>query len=180
MWSQRFARLSVILVVLAGAVSVMSGLVSLVWSPDLPAASPGTCTEEPCFDFDLGNASPFAALPLIAHLLLLGLALAMGGVSLLSSVVTAIRRHQRRALAVSAIAVAGPLIVLAGGEVVPHLLNPCVLPDLAGAQPPAFCVSTPEGTDVPDNWHALDHALVGFLPLSLLVAWWWRRQIRRA
>jgi membrane protein implicated in regulation of membrane protease activity len=34
------------------------------------------------------------------------------------------------------------------------------------------------GADVPDNWPALDHALVGFLPLSLVVAWWWRRTSR--
>jgi hypothetical protein len=68
---------------------------------------------------------------------------------------------------------------LVGGELVPHLVNPCVLPDLAGAEPPGFCVTTPEGADMPDNWHALDHAVVGFLPVSLLVAWWWRRSASR-
>lgn len=73
--------------------------------------------------------------------------------------------------------VAGPIIVLVGGELLPHVINPCVLPDLAGAEPPAFCVNTPDGADVPENWHALDHALVDFLPSSLLVVWWWRRQL---
>lgn len=163
--------------VLAGVISVMSGLLALVWSPDLPPAPP--CKAEPCFGLDLGNASLFAVLPLIAHVLLLGLALAMGGLSLVLSVVTAMRRRQLQALTVSAIAMVGPLMVLAGGEVLPHVLNPCVLPELAGAEPPAFCESTPEGPDVPEHWHALDHALVGFLPLSLLVAWWWGRQIHR-
>lgn len=172
MWSQRLARSSIVLVVLAGVISVMSGLLELVWSPDLPPAPPSTCTDEPCFDFSF----PLAALPFIAHVLLLGLALSMGGLSLLLGVVTAVRRRQARVLAVSAIAVVGPLVVLVGGEILPHVLNPCVLPDLAGAQPPAFCESTRDGTDVPENWHALDHAVVGFLPLSLAVAWWWRRR----
>lgn len=179
MWSQRLARSSVVLVVLAGVISVMSGLLALVWSPDLPPAPPDTCTDEPCFNLNLGDISPIAVLPLIAHFLLLGLAVAVGGLMLLLGVVTAVRRRHLRALAVGAMFVAGPLIVLAGGEVVPHVLNPCVLPDLAGAEPPAFCESTSEGADVPGNWHVLDHALVGFLPLSLLVAWWGRRQIRR-
>lgn len=178
MWSQRLARSSVILVVLAGAVSVLAGLLALVWSPDLSPAPADTCTEEPCFGLDLGGGSPFAALPLLAHLVLLALALAMGGLSLLLGVVSAIRRRRFRALAVSALAVVGPLMVLVGGEVLPHVLNPCVLPDVAGAEPPAFCETTPEGADVPENWHALDHAVVGFLPMSLLVAWWWRRTSR--
>jgi hypothetical protein len=65
----------------------------------------------------------------------------------------------------------GPVLVLLGGEVVPHVLNPCVPCNLWGAPPPSFCVRTAEGFDVPDRWHALDHAVVGFLPLSLLIAW---------
>lgn len=166
--------------VLAGVVSVASGLLALVWSPDLPPAPADTCTDEPCFDLNLGNTSPFAVVPLIAHFLLLGLALAVGALSVLLGVVTAVRRRRLRELALGAMLVAGPLIVVAGAEVLPHVLNPCVLPDLAGAEPPAFCVKTSDGADVPDDWHALDHALVGFLPLSLLVAWWWRRHMRRA
>ncbi len=85
----------------------------------------------------------------------------------------------RNALGLAAVAVVGAVLVLVGGELVPHLVNPCVLPDVAGAEPPGFCVTTPEGADVPDNWHALDHAVVGFLPVSLLVAWWWRRSASR-
>jgi hypothetical protein len=60
-WSQRLARSSVVLVVLvvlAGVISVASGLLALVWSPDLPPAPPDTCTDEPCFNLNLGNTSP--------------------------------------------------------------------------------------------------------------------------
>jgi hypothetical protein len=111
--------------------------------------------------------------------LLLGLALLIGGLTLVVSLVASVRGHGRNALGLAAVAVGGPLLVLVGGELVPHLVNPCVLPDMAGVEPPGFCVTTPEGADVPDNWHALDHAVVGFLPLSLLVAWWWSKSASR-
>lgn len=149
---------------------MVGGLLGLVWSPDLPPPPPSTCTDEPCFDFSF----PLAALPWVAPVLLLVLALSLGGLSLLISVVAALRRGPARAFALSAVGVVGPIVVLVGGEVLPHLLNPCVLPDLAGGGAPGFCEVTQDGTDVPAKWHALDHALVGFLPLSLAVAWWWR------
>lgn len=116
----------------------------------------------------------------MAHLLLLGLALLLGGLAVLVSLVAAVRGSGRTVLGVAAVAVVGPLVVLVGGELVPHLANPCVLPELAGADRPGFCTTTPEGPDVPDSWHALDHAVVGFFPFSLLVAWWWRRRASRA
>lgn len=107
--------------------------------------------------------------------MLLGLALLVGGVSLLLSLVEALRGHRMRVLFVGAAAVMGPLMVLVGGEIVPHVVNPCVITDVVGAGPPGFCSRTPEGTDVPDNIHALYHGVVGFLPLSLAFAWWWKR-----
>lgn len=177
-WTERLARWSVVLIVAAGVVSVASGLLALVWFPDLPDAPLEACTDPPCWGLDLGGASPLLLLPFIAHLLLLGLALLIGGLALLLSLVAAARGGGRNALGLAAVAVAGPLLVLVGGELVPHLVNPCVLPELAGAEPPGFCTTTPAGADVPDNWHALDHAVVGFLPLSLVVAWWWRRASR--
>ncbi|HUG74553.1 MAG TPA: hypothetical protein VMM81_02635 [Acidimicrobiia bacterium] len=175
-WAERLARWAVVVVVVAGVVAVALGLLALVWSPDLPDAPPDACPDPPCFGIDLGGASPLLLLPSGAHLLLLGIALLMGGLSLLLSLVAALRGHGRRALAVGVTAVVGPLLVLVGGEVLPHLLNPCVLPDLAGMEPPGFCVRTAEGVDVADDWHLLDHALVGFLPLSLALAWWWKRR----
>ncbi len=174
----RLARWCVVLVVAAGVASVAGGLLALVWFPAMPEEVPDACTDPPCWNLNLGGASPLTFLPFIAHLALLGLALLLGGLCLLLALVGAARGDRRGWLAVAAVAVAGPLLVLAGGEALPHLLNPCVLPDLAGATPPGFCTLTEQGYDVPDAWHALDHALVGFLPLSLLVAWWWRRAWR--
>jgi hypothetical protein len=169
----------VILIVAAGVVSVASGLLALVWFPDLPAAPPDACADPPCWGLDLGGALLLVLLPFIAHLLLLGLALLIGGLTLLLGLVAAARGRGWNLLGLAAVAVVGPLLVLVGGEVLPHLVNPCALPALAGAEPPGFCTTTPDGVDVPDNWHALDHAVVGFLPLSLVVAWWWRRRALR-
>lgn len=179
MWAKRLAHFSVVVVVAAGVVAVASGLLALVWTPDLPDAPPDACPDPPCFGLDLGNASPFTFLPFIAHVLLLGAALLLGALSLVLSVVAAARGHGRRVLVVGAVAVAGPVIVLVGGEVLPHVLNPCAVPEVVGAEPPAFCVRAAEGADVPEAWHALDHALVGFLPLSLALAWWWKRRRRQ-
>jgi hypothetical protein len=176
MWAERLARWGVVVVVVAGVVAVASGLLALVWSPDIPDAPPDACPDPPCLGLDLGGASPLTLLPFIAHLGLLGVALLMGGLSLLLSLIAAVRGHGRRLLAVGFAAVVGPLLVLVGGEVLPHVLNPCVLPDLAGAEPPGFCVRTSDGVDVPDDWHLLEHALVGFLPLSFALAWWWKRR----
>ncbi len=175
-WAERLARWGVLVVVVAGVVAVASGVLALLWSPDLPAAPPDACLDPPCFGLDLGGASSLVLLPLFAPLGLLGVALLTGGLSLVLSFVAAVRGHGRRVLTVGVVAVVGPLLVLVGGEVLPHLLNPCALPDLAGMEPPGFCVRTSEGVDVPDDWHALDHALVGFLPLSLALAWWWKRR----
>jgi hypothetical protein len=178
-WTRRLAGWSVVLVVAAGVVSVASGLLALAWFPDLPDQPPDPCTDPPCWGLDVDGAAALLVLPFIAHVVLLGLALLMGGLALLLGLVAAGRGHGRNALGLAAVAVAGPVLVLVGGELVPHLANPCVLPDVAGAEPPGFCITTPQGADVPDNWHALDHAVVGFLPVSLLVAWWWRRSRRR-
>lgn len=178
MWTRRLARSSVVLVVAAGVASVAGGLLALVWFPDLPDQPPDACPDPPCWSLDVDVGSALVLLPFIAHLLLLGLALLLGGLCLLLSLVTAARGRGRESLAVAAVAVVGPLLVLVGGELVPHLVNPCALPEWTGVEPPGFCTTTPQGADVPDNWHALDHAVVGFLPLSLLVAWWWRRASR--
>lgn len=178
MWTERLARWSVILTVAAGVVSVATGLLALVWFPELPDARPEGCTAPPCWDLYVGDASLLVLLPFIAHLMLLVLALIMGGLSLLLTLVASLRGRGRHALRLAAIPVVGALLVPFGGEVLPHVANPCVLAELAGGDPPGFCAVTAQGADVPDNWHALDHALVGFLPLSLVVAWWWRRTSR--
>lgn len=163
----------------AGVVSVGGGLLALVWFPDVPDQPQDACAAPPCWGLDVDGASAWVVLPFMAHLVLLGLALAVGGFALVVALVGAVRAGGRSGLAHAGVAVVGPLVVLVGGEVVPHLVNPCTLPELVGSGPPGFCDAAPEGADVPSTWHALDHAVVGFLPLALVVAWWWRRQVSR-
>lgn len=184
MLTERLARGVVVIVIVAGVAALASGVLGLFLSPDLPAAQPDTCTDEPCFGFDLGGVSPWALLPFLAHLVLLGAALFLGGLALLAGVVASARRSGRlsrpRPLLIGVFALAAPVAVLVVGEVLPHLVNPCVLSDLAGAEPPAFCEQTDSGADVPTTWHALDHAMVGFLPAALVVGWVWRRRVSPA
>lgn len=161
---------------MAGVVAFASGLLALAWSPDLPDAPTDACTDPPCLGLDLGGASPLSILPFIVHILLFGVALLLGGLSLLLALITTVRGRGRTILFAAGLAAAGPVLVLVGGEVLPHVLNPCTLPDLAGAEPPGFCARSSEGADVPDAWHALYHAAVGYLPLSLVFAWAWKRR----
>ncbi len=174
-WAGRFARWAVAFIVVAGVVAAAGGLLVLGWSPDLPDAPADACPDPPCFGLDLGGASPLSVLPLIAHVVLLGVALLLGGLSLLFALATAVRGRGRTMLFAAVIAAAGPVLVFVGGNIVPHVLNPCALPDLAGAEPPGFCARSSEGADVPDAWHGLYHAAVGYLPLSLVFAWGWKR-----
>ncbi len=111
----------------------------------------------------------------MAPVALLGVAVLLGGLSLLLGLLTALREGPRRALTFGAVATFGPLLVVIGGEVLPHLLSPCAPAELWNAPAPSLCVWSPDGLDVPERWHALNHALVGFLPLSLALNWWWRR-----
>ena len=62
----------------------------------------------------------------------------------------------------------GPVAVLVALEVVPHLVNPCLLAGAVGDSLPSGCARTVHGVDVHDRWHALHHAVVvGGLPASL-------------
>jgi hypothetical protein len=56
----------------------------------------------------------------------------------------------------------GPLLILIGTEIVPHVLSPCLVTETR------ICELTSEGADVRDRWHPLDHALVGALPMASL------------
>ncbi len=55
-----------------------------------------------------------------------------------------------------------------GTEIVPHLLNPCLMSALFGSQIwPGVCASSAQGGwEFADRWHVLDHMVVGVLPTS--------------
>ena len=66
------------------------------------------------------------------------------------------------------LAFVGPVLVVVGAEIVPHLLNPCLLADALDSRLLGLCERTADGVDVAGRWHALDHTLVGALPMAAL------------
>lgn len=66
----------------------------------------------------------------------------------------------------------GPVLFLAGTEIVPHLLNPCLFVlELGDKRLPGMCDYGEWGTDLAGRWHLLDHTLVGAIPFAAL---YWR------
>lgn len=172
---ERLARWTIIIVLLAAVMAVMGGIISaVIWSPaperEVPAPNP--CPSPPCFG---GADGPLTLedMPVVIPMALLGTAALLGALALLLTLATP-RTRNRRGLILGALAAAGPLVVFIGGEALPHLLSPCVPANLWGAEAPGFCEHAPEGWDLPGRWHLLYHALVGFLPLSLLLTWRWK------
>jgi hypothetical protein len=99
------------------------------------------------------------------------LAALLGVSALLLSLSTRGRWRRRRAL----LPVLGPVAVLVAMEVVPHVVNPCLVAGALGDLP-AGCSRTVHGVDVHDRWHWLHHAVVGGLPAALAYAALLRRR----
>jgi hypothetical protein len=75
--------------------------------------------------------------------------------------------------------VAGPLVVLVGAQLVPHVVTPC----WAGEVPSLCEPDGNGGLDYPDTVHPFGHALLGWVPLTLLYVWtlrrWWPEVVPR-
>ncbi len=77
----------------------------------------------------------------------------------------------------------GPVALLIGAEIIPHLLNPCFLAlELGGRRLPGVCEYAEWGADLAERWHLLHHTLVGAVPLAALY-WFalrrWRPEVTR-
>ena len=169
-WADRLARYGWLVLVAAVAVALIGGVIAAAtWQPGgAPPPPPvAECANPPCFG---GGGLPSARdLPLILPLLGYLLAIVLGVPGLLAGAYDLLRGRpvagSRRLLAF-----VGPLLVLIGMEIVPHIVNPCALSWLLGHRwLPGICAYNPDwGGDFADRWHALDHALVGALPLAAL------------
>jgi hypothetical protein len=82
------------------------------------------------------------------------LAAVLGVSALLMSLLSARRFElgRRRVLPVL-----GPVVILIAMEVVPHLINPCLVAGALGESLPPGCSRTVHGVDVHDRWHSLHH-----------------------
>jgi hypothetical protein len=74
------------------------------------------------------------------------------------------------------LAALGPVVVLVAMEVVPHVVNPCLVAAAAYEGLPSSCSRTVHGVDVHDRWHALHHAVVGSVPATMAYAGLLRRR----
>ena len=169
---ERMAQAAVALI-LAAAVAGLAGgvLLALVGDsgrPDEGRTFPGpeACPNPPCAPESL---PPLSSLPAALPLLILGLAVFAAGVALLIGAVRALR-GSRRLLGTGALVLLGTLLVVIGMEIVPHLVNPCLV-----AEAPDLCARSAGDVDIADRFHALWHALVGTLPLAAGLWWLLRR-----
>lgn len=150
-------RGSVAVVVIAVVAGTVCAAIYAVLDPPDPPAPPGreACPQPPCFDLDLPSG-----VELLNAVTGLGLvvALVLGGLAAAGLVLRGPRDFRAGALLVL-----GPLVVLVAMELIPHLVNPCLVIDIAGAQSPGWC----EASDVSGRWHSLHHVVVGAVPAAL-------------
>ena len=170
----RSARLGWLVLVVSVAIAILGGAVTAAWNPDTgpPPPEATECEDPPCFG---GGGMPGPEnLPTVVPFLGYGVAMLLGVPSAVAGMWSLVRGRwsegSRRLFIV-----VGPLLFVVGMEIVPHVVNPCLAADLAGDQLPRFCERTESGPDIVGRLHALDHALVGALPMALLYHWTLRR-----
>ncbi len=139
--SERLARGSVAVLLVGVVVSVMVGALEVPgWLPEDPSDRVeyvDPCPDPPCFGG--GPALSLEDVPQFAHVLLFGLALVLGGLASATGLVAAVFRGGTRSFGLGLAAAAGTLLVFIGGEIVPHLLNPCFIQS-GSAHPHRDCV----------------------------------------
>jgi hypothetical protein len=166
--ADRLARWAWPIVVASVALALVGGGGIAAWNPATEDSEPyvDECANPPCFG---GGGLPDARdLPVILPFLGYGLAIVLGLPSLLVGGWDLLRGRWglggRRLLAFG-----GPVLVLVGTEIAPHLVSPCLPAALAVDWLPPVCErTTAHGVDVAERWHALDHALLGALPMAAL------------
>ncbi len=179
--ADRLARWAWPLLLVSVALALVGGVAVGAWNPEVETPKPSVdeCTDPPCFGG--GGLPPATDLPVVLPFLGYGLAIVLGLPSVLAGGWDLLRGRWgeggRRWLAF-----VGPVLVVVGTEIVPHVVSPC-LPAVLGADwlPPG-CARTEQGIDVVDRWHPLDHALVGAVPMAAL--YWltlrrWRPDVAR-
>ena len=171
-WQQatdRLARYSWYVLLAATVVALLGGIVSAAAEPSdaaVPEANANECVDPPCFG--AGDMPGVRDLPVVVPTLGYLLAIVLGLPSLVAGGWDILHRRWRMG-ARRLLVFAGPVLFLAGTEIVPHLLSPC-LPAAVGADwlPPVCERTEQHGVDVAVRWHALDHALVGALVMASL------------
>ena len=141
----RVAHTSVWLLFAAtGLQVIIQVLYALGWLPGPDADQSGdvSCVEPPCGPESL---PPPEQLPIVVPFLVLGVASLLGVALLITAVMRPARTESHAAVSGLLLAVA-PVLVLVGGELVPHVVTPCWFGEISGsANGPRRTAST--GTD---------------------------------
>lgn len=165
--ADRLGRYSITLLLIVVGLAVLGGIVATL-IPDSPSETSQMveeCKNPPCFGG--GGAPSVRALPTVLPAIGFAIAILLGVPSLLLALADLFQGRVRSAGRLSLLFL-GPLLVLIGTEVVPHVLSPCLPAQLGIMARPGVCELTPHGVDVKNQWHPLTHALLGAVPMVLL------------
>lgn len=168
-WPERFARYGARVLVASVTLALLGSLVyAATWQkqPEPVSAQEDACPDPPCGVSleELGGAPVLLIIPNLGYVS----AIVLGVPSVLASLVAAVRRRTSPRLGRRLLVFFGPLFVFVGIEIVPHVINPCIA---AGTAMSAVC----DGSDINDQWHALQHTGVGAVPLTGLYLWLLRK-----
>lgn len=161
--ADRLAHLAWLVLLLAIATGLVGGVVVAAVAPSRPqatAARDDPCPDPPCFDF--GSGLPGAAdIPMVLTGLCYLVALVLSVPSGLAAAWDGLHRRWAGA-ARRALTFVGPVLFVAGTEIIPHVLPVC-------AVLPQICEELDRGgRDVANRWHQFDHTLLGALPMAAL------------
>ena len=159
-WALQVGRGSVAFTLLAATTAIVAGtavaLLGFVF-PDLGADAGAEAEPLPT---GVDRVTDLPVIPTVLVVLALLLAVTSAAMVLADS-------RRRPVVLRCTLLVAGPLLVLVGAEVVPHLVTPCWAGEV-----PAFCEADGQGGfDYPRTVHPFGHALLGWMPLALLHVW---------
>lgn len=165
-------RGSVSFTVLAAATAIIAGtavaLLGFVF-PDLGADATARAEPVPA---GIERVADLPVVPTVLVVVALVLAVVAAAMVLSES-------HTRPVVLTCVLLVAGPLLVLVGAEVVPHVVTPC----WAGEVPGVCEADGRGGFDFPRTVHPFGHALLGWVPLAILYVWtlrrWWPEMVPR-
>lgn len=167
LWSDRLARYTWRVLLVAVALGLLGGVLSAVEGPvGAPEAigEEDRCPNPPCLNLDLDwSRLHLSDVPSVLQFSGFLLAPALGMPSLLAGAWDLLRGRPaaggRRLLAFG-----GPVLVLLGAELIPHALGCVLLPWTCEVHPRY-------GLDIMGQWHQLDHMLVGAVPMVALYGW---------
>lgn len=159
--ADRLARYGWRVLLLALFVALVGGIIEVfVWEPGAGPTS-DDCLRPPCGPESMPGLRDIATvLPILGYLLVIVL-----GIPSLFAGAWDLARARLMDGSFRLLAFVGPLLVLVGMEILPHLVNVGLC---------AVVTQLCTGTDISDRWHPLDHAVLGALPMTAL--YWWIRQ----